>query len=129
MPEHVAEPPVVLTENDARAGVTGHHVRHVLAFGLLGSVIAYVGIALYFGHRWVADTISDASGRIEPGLMARYATLGMLGLVAAALLIRLWDAVAGGSSRTSQRVMRLRVVLQLVAILLVVGAVFLSATY
>ena len=37
----------VLSEVEARAGVTGHHVRHVLVFGLAGSVIAFVVIALY----------------------------------------------------------------------------------
>jgi hypothetical protein len=34
----------VLSETEARAGVTGHHVRYVLAFGLVGSAIAFVGI-------------------------------------------------------------------------------------
>ena len=35
------EAPVVLSTDEVRAGVTGHHVRYVLAFGLLGSLIAF----------------------------------------------------------------------------------------
>jgi hypothetical protein len=27
--------PVIISEDDARGGVTGHHVRYVLAFGLV----------------------------------------------------------------------------------------------
>ena len=32
-----------------RGGVTGHHVRYVLAFGLAGVIIAFIVIAIYFG--------------------------------------------------------------------------------
>jgi len=39
--------PVVISGNKARGGVTGHHVRYVLAFGLAGSIIAFVVIGLY----------------------------------------------------------------------------------
>jgi hypothetical protein len=42
------EVPVVLSTDEARAGVTGHHVRYVLAFGLLGSLIAFLIIGLYY---------------------------------------------------------------------------------
>ena len=42
--------PVSLSGDEARAGVTGHHVRYVLAFGLSGSLIAFLGIVLYFGY-------------------------------------------------------------------------------
>ena len=31
--------PVVVTGNNARAGVTGQHVRYVLAFGLAGNLL------------------------------------------------------------------------------------------
>jgi|GEM_PF-1863883 hypothetical protein len=41
--------PVSLSTNKARGGVTGHHVRYVLAFGLLGIIIAFVAIGFYFG--------------------------------------------------------------------------------
>ena len=38
--------PVVLSTNEARQGVTGHNVRYVLGFGLLGVIIAF-GIIAY----------------------------------------------------------------------------------
>jgi hypothetical protein len=127
MAEHEDEAPIVLSENEARAGVTGHHVRYVLAFGLLGSLIAFIGIVLYFGHRRLAQTISELSSRMEPALVASYAVLVALAIAAAVLLIGLWDMVAGRSANTSQQVMRLRVVLQLIAIC--VAALYLSAQY
>ena len=43
----------------ARAGVTGHHVRHVLAFGLAGSLIAFVATIVYFGYGTLTQTIAD----------------------------------------------------------------------
>jgi hypothetical protein len=47
----------VLSEIEARGGVTGHDVRHVLAFGLAGSVIAFVLIALYFYYAKLVGSI------------------------------------------------------------------------
>jgi hypothetical protein len=41
--------PVNISKNRARGGVTGHHVRYVLAFGLAGIIIAFVALGLYFG--------------------------------------------------------------------------------
>jgi hypothetical protein len=41
--------PLVKPKNEARAGVTGHHVRYVLVFGLIGIILAFSLLALYFG--------------------------------------------------------------------------------
>jgi hypothetical protein len=38
---------VVVTGNQARAGVTGHHVRHVLVFGMLGAIGLVAAVYLY----------------------------------------------------------------------------------
>lgn len=40
--------PTIEPTTKARAGVTGHKVRYVLAFGLAGVIIAFLIIALYF---------------------------------------------------------------------------------
>jgi hypothetical protein len=40
--------PTIEPTTKARAGVTGHNVRYVLAFGLVGVFIAFLIIALYF---------------------------------------------------------------------------------
>ena len=55
-----------------------------------------------------------------------YAIPVALAAVVVVLLLGLWNMMRGGSPNTSQRLMRWRVVLQLVAILLVVVAVYLG---
>jgi hypothetical protein len=50
--------PIVISENEARGGIIGHHVRYVLAFGLAGSIIAFVVIGLYFGYGKLTQMIS-----------------------------------------------------------------------
>jgi hypothetical protein len=40
--------PTIEPTTKARAGVTGHNVRYVLAFGLAGVIIAFLIIGLYF---------------------------------------------------------------------------------
>ena len=123
------EAPVVISETEARAGVTGHHVRYVLAFGLAGSLIAFVVIALYYGYDRLTQTIAEKWAGIDASLLASYAALVAIAVMAAALLLGLWDMVAGRSPNTSQRVMRWRVVLQFVAICLAMAALYVSARY
>jgi len=49
MPEQRGER-VVETKTEARAGVTGHNVRYVLAFSLSGLIVGFVIIYfLFFG--------------------------------------------------------------------------------
>jgi hypothetical protein len=49
MPERRGER-VVETKTEARAGVTGHNVRYVLAFSLAGIIAAFIVIFfLFFG--------------------------------------------------------------------------------
>jgi hypothetical protein len=48
-PHDQVEAPVVISTDDARAGVTGHHVRYVLGFGLAGVIVAFALIGIYFG--------------------------------------------------------------------------------
>ena len=50
MTEHRAERRTEKTANEARAGVTGHNVRYVLAASLIGVIIFFAGL-LYF---WAA---------------------------------------------------------------------------
>ena len=42
--------PMVLCGDDARQGVTGHNVRYVLGFGLLGAIVALAVVAFIVGH-------------------------------------------------------------------------------
>jgi hypothetical protein len=45
-----AEAPV-LDKDDARQGVTGHNVRYVLLFGLVGVIIAFAAILAFDFYR------------------------------------------------------------------------------
>jgi hypothetical protein len=121
--------PVVISRDEARGGVTGHHVRYVLAFGLAGTVIAFVVIGLYFGYGKLMQMMSQMSTRIDPTTLVSYAIIIALAVVATVLLLGLWDMVSGRSLNTSQSVMRWRVVLQFIAICLVMASLYLSAKY
>ena len=48
---HTDVQPQPVTKNTVRTrgAVTGHNVRYVLGFGLLGTIIAFIVIAFYFG--------------------------------------------------------------------------------
>ena len=40
---------VSLPTNKARGGITGHHVRYVLGFGLAGIIAAFIIMGLLYG--------------------------------------------------------------------------------
>jgi hypothetical protein len=42
------EPETKLPTVKARAGVTGHHVRYVLGFGLAGVIVAFIAIMIAY---------------------------------------------------------------------------------
>ena len=50
-----------------------------------------------------------------------------IGAVAIVLLAGLWNMMRGGSPNTSQKLMRARVILQFVAIVLMMGALWLTS--
>jgi hypothetical protein len=50
-----------------------------------------------------------------------------VGVVFVVLLLGLWNMLRGGSANTSQRLMRLRVLAQFVAIILILLTVYLTA--
>jgi Hypoxia induced protein conserved region len=121
------DPEVLISEDEARGGVTGHHVRYVLAFGLAGIVIAFIVIGLYFGFDALTLRVSNFSA--AEGVWQRlllYAILLALAPIAVALLLALWNMVWGHSANASQTVMRWRVVLQFIAVCLVMAALYLS---
>jgi hypothetical protein len=41
--------PVNVSKTRARGGVTGHNVRYVLAFGLVGVIVAFIALGIYYG--------------------------------------------------------------------------------
>jgi len=42
------EPPVIISENDARQGHIDHHVLYVLGFGVAGAIFVNMTVFLYF---------------------------------------------------------------------------------
>ncbi len=58
--------------------------------------------------------------------LAIFLTVIALGAVAVVLAMGLWNMVRGGSPNRSQALMRMRVLLQLVAIVVVMGALYFS---
>jgi hypothetical protein len=128
MAKRKTDRPVTLSGDEARAGVTGHHVRYVLAFGLAGSLIAFIAIVIYFGYGRLTETL--AAIFTVPGTLPErfllYAIPLALAAVATVLLLGLWNMVWGRSASTSQKLMRWRVVLQFIALCLVMAALFLS---
>jgi hypothetical protein len=120
--------PVVLSTDEARAGVTGHHVRYVLAFGLLGSLIAFLIISLYYGFGALTQSLGAmfaGEGTLAQRLVLVAVPLALLA-VATALSLGLWNMVWGRSAVTSQRLMRWRIALQFIALCLVMTALYLS---
>ena len=37
------------SKTKARGGVTGHNVRYVLTFGLMGVIAAFIALGIYYG--------------------------------------------------------------------------------
>ncbi len=48
-PAEDSEKPEVESTNRARAGVTGHNVRYVLMFGLIGVIVAFIIAGVFVG--------------------------------------------------------------------------------
>jgi hypothetical protein len=42
--------PVTLSGDKARQGVTGHNVRYVLAYGLIGAILTFILVGLYLSR-------------------------------------------------------------------------------
>jgi hypothetical protein len=121
--------PILITGNEARAGLHEHRAHYVLAFGLAGGIIAFVGVGLYFYYSKLTQTISQTALPSDPTALVFYAILIALAAVGTVLLLGLWSMVSGGSLNTSQRVMRWRVVLQFIALCLVMAALYLFGKY
>lgn len=120
-----------LAEDAVRAGVTGHHVRYVLFFGLAGAILAFIGLAIYLGFDRLQQRISDALAR-GPSTMiqglAPYAAIIVVAAVVAVLLLVVWNMVAGHSESTSQMGMRFRVVAQFAIVCAIMAMFYLAAS-
>jgi hypothetical protein len=124
---HTHEKHITLSTDKARAGVTGHHVRYVLAYSLLGSLIAFLIIGLSYGGGSLTEGISSllSADGLARRLVLILVPLGLLA-VAAVLTLGLMTMASGARPEMSQSLMRWRVGLQFAALILVMAALFLS---
>ena len=63
--------PVEVSKTKARGGVTGHNVRYVLAFGIVGVIVAFIALGIYYGMgdkpNAAPDSVPTPSGsKAEP---------------------------------------------------------------
>lgn len=114
----------ILTDEEARAGVTGHNVRYVLAFGMAGVIAAFAAIAIYFGFDRLHSAISAALAQSPAQVLwafVPYVAIVLLGAIAAGLFYGLWNLLAGRSGNESEKLMRLRVATQFGVICIVMA--------
>lgn len=121
---------IVISEDDARGGVTGHNVRYVLVLGMTGVIAAFAGVALYFGLDRMQSNVSAALAQ-NPSetlqAMAPYASIVLIGAIGAGLLLGVWNLISGRTENGSQSFMRFRVVGQFAMICVIMAMFYVSA--
>lgn len=124
-----ADRPIIISEDAARGGVTGHHVRYVLIGGMTGVVAAFAAIAVYFGYDRMAGTIAHALAQSPSDMLRAFAPNAMIvltGAIAAVLLLGVWNMLAGQSENATQTGMRMRVVVQFALICVIMAILYAS---
>src|SRR5262245_33987024 len=98
---HTHDKEITLSTDAARAGVTGHHVRYVLAYSLLGSLIAFLIIGLSYGGGSLTQAVLSALSLQGLGqrLVVTLVPLALLA-VGAVLTLGLWNMASGASPQT-----------------------------
>lgn len=122
---------IVISDTDARGGVTGQNVRFVLAYGLTGVVAAFAAIAIYAGFDRLQTGLAAAFSQSPSAVLqaaAPYAGILFAGAVVAGLLLGLWNILSGHTSSGSQSFMRMRVVGQFVLIGVIMAMLLVSTS-
>lgn len=120
---------LVISSDDARAGVTGHKVRYVLAISMSGVIVAFTAIAIYFGFDTLTERLSAAFARppLEIiGSLAPNATIILAGAIVGGLLFGVWNVIAGHSTDDSEQFMRARIVTQFAIICMIMAMLYVS---
>lgn len=121
---------LVISDDDARGGTTGHNVRYVLALGLTGIIAAFAAVALYFGFDRVQGNITAALAQNPSEVLqvaVPYASIILAGAIATGLLLGVWNMISGRSADGSQAFMRFRVVAQFALVCVIMAILYLSA--
>ena len=120
---------LVISDDDARGGVTGQNVRYVLAASMTGVIAAFAAIAVYFGFDTIQQDVSAALATHPSEVIRTLAPYGatiMFGAIGGGLALGAWNIMAGRSADSSEHLMRLRVVTQFALICIVMAMFYLS---
>lgn len=121
---------IILSDDEARSGVTGHNVRYVLGFGLAGIVAAFAILNAYFHSdalsAWFSKLVNTDITLVLANLAPAILVIACATIIGAALL-GLWREVSGPSENATQFGMRLRVVSQFAAICAIMAGLYLAA--
>ncbi len=121
---------IIITDDDARGGVTGHNVRYVLALGMTGLIAAFAGVAIYFGFDRLAQDVSAALAHSPSEAVrafAPYATVVLAVALLSGLALGAWNLISGRSEDGSQSFMRFRVALQFAIVCVAMALLYWSA--
>lgn len=97
--------PIVISEDQARGGLTGHNVRYVLVWGLTGVIAAFAAIALSYGYDSLQRSLTQALAQSPSALLQALAPYGAvigLGAVIAGLALGLWSLMPGAARRRAR---------------------------
>jgi len=120
---------LVISDDDARGGVTGQNVRYVLAASMTGVIAAFAAIAVYFGFDTIQQDVSAALATHPSEVIRTLAPYGatiVFGAIGGGLALGAWNIMAGRSADSSEHLMRLRVVTQFALICIVMAMFYLS---
>ena len=121
---------IVISEDDARGGVTGHNVRYVLAYGMTGVIAMFAAIAIYNGFDRLQAKMSAALSQNPSEVVqasAPYAAIVLAGMIGVGLLLGIWNMISGHSDNDSQSFMRFRVAAQFALICVIMSMLYVSA--
>ncbi len=122
---------LVIDGDDARSGVTGHNVRYVLFFSMAGVILAFTAIGVYFGFDRLQEGFTAALARNPSEVIraiAPYGAIIFLGSVLGAVMLGVWNLVAGHSEDDSESFMRRRVTTQFALICIMMAMLYVSQT-
>ena len=123
-------PRIIISTDAARGGVTEHHVRYVLSWGLTGIIAAFTAIGIYFGYDRLQEMTSHALAQSPSEAIrafAPYAVIVVVGAIGAGLLLGLFNILWGHDENATQTGMRIRVVTQFALICVIMAIFYLSA--
>lgn len=120
---------LVISDDEARGGVTGHNVRYVLALSMTGVIAAFAVIAVYWGYDSLQQSLAAAFARSPAEIvrgLAPYAAIVLMGAIAGGLVLGVWSLIAGRSLDDSESFMRARVATQFALICVIMALLYMS---